>query len=313
MGAEERQKFAADGYLVQRQILDPTALEPLRQTIDRFVDAHTRRLYDSAKIAHLYDGASFRERWARVAREYHRHPNRQPLPRSWGGAELLDRAVYDLYTHPRLTAIATALLGAELTANGDFWVRPMVPQDAHTTFTWHQDSFYYGGQIRPQLQILSVWIPLVDVDERNGCLRLVPGSHRFGAIPKRPAPHGQFEPEREIGCYGAPLDVPLQVGDVLFFHNLALHASGRNQVENQVRWSIDLRYAPTGQSRAWHGLGEEFNLQYPCFTAHSKDPTQVESWEQWRRRWERKNHLRKGPAMGAQKITHRCAGKADGA
>ena len=190
MGAEERQKFAADGYLVQRQILDPTVLEPLRQAIDRFVDAHTRRLYGTAKIAHLYDGASFRERWARVAREYHRHPNRQPLPRSWGGAELLDRAVYDLYTHPRLTAIATALLGAELTANGDFWVRPMVPQDAHTTFTWHQDSFYYGGQIRPQLQILSVWIPLVDVDERNGCLRLVPGSHRFGAIPKRPAPHG---------------------------------------------------------------------------------------------------------------------------
>ena len=111
MGAEERQKFAADGYLVQRQILDPAALEPLRRAIDRLVDGHTRRLYDSAKIAHLYEGAAFQERWARVA---HRHPNRQPLARSWGGAELLDRAVYDLYTHPRITAIATALLGAEL-------------------------------------------------------------------------------------------------------------------------------------------------------------------------------------------------------
>ena len=75
---------------------------------------HTRRLYDSAKIAHLYEGAAFQERWARVDREYQGHPNRQPLARSWGGAELLDRAVYDLYTHPRITAIATALLGAEL-------------------------------------------------------------------------------------------------------------------------------------------------------------------------------------------------------
>ena len=63
MGAEERQKFAADGYLVRRQILDPTALEPLRQAIGRFVDAHTRRLYSAAKIAHLYDGAPEQLGW----------------------------------------------------------------------------------------------------------------------------------------------------------------------------------------------------------------------------------------------------------
>ncbi len=285
LAPEQLQQFAADGYLVVRRILEPTALDPVRQAITRFVDARTRQLHSAAQIAHLYQQASFEKRWARVAREYYQHPERKPLSRNWGGAELLDPVIYDLYTHPRLTAIAASLLGPEVTANGDFWVRPMVPQDAHTTFTWHQDSFYYGGQVAPRLQILSAWIPLVDVDARNGCLRLVPGSHCFGSIPKRPAPNGPFEPEKEIGCYGTPVNVPMQVGDVLVFHNLVLHASGHNQIENQVRWSIDLRYTPTGQSFAWHGMGEQFNVHYPCFKARSEDPARVESWEQWRQRW----------------------------
>jgi ectoine hydroxylase-related dioxygenase (phytanoyl-CoA dioxygenase family) len=31
--------------------------------------------------------------------------------------------------------------------------------------------------------VLSLWIPLFDVDEQTGCLHLVPASHRRGLVP----------------------------------------------------------------------------------------------------------------------------------
>ena len=58
LAAEQRQKFAADGYLVLRQVLEPTALEPVRQVIGRFVDTCIRRLHSAGEIAHLYEQTS---------------------------------------------------------------------------------------------------------------------------------------------------------------------------------------------------------------------------------------------------------------
>ena len=51
-----------------------------------------------------------------------------------------------------------------------------------------------------------------------------------------------------------------------------------------VRWSIDLRYMPTGQSYAWHAEGDNFDQVYPGFIARGVDPDQVTSWEGWRNR-----------------------------
>ena len=36
---------------------------------------------------------------------------------------------------------------------------------------------------------------------------------------------------------------------------LTLHTGGKNATDG-VRWSIDLRYSPTGQSFAWHQMGD---------------------------------------------------------
>jgi len=123
------------------------------------------------------------------------------------------------------------------------------------------------------------------VNEENGCLRLIPGSHRFGDIPQRTNEHDQQEPEEDVTCYGTPRSEPMRVGDVLVFTNLTLHASGENGVEDHVRWSIDLRYMPSDQSFEWHVLGDEFNINFPCFVACSAEPERVTSWEQWRDRW----------------------------
>ena len=280
----QRDTFAADGYLVLRQLCDEAVLEPVRQLIARYVDGQIRAMHQRSQIRSLYAEAPFAERWALAVRDYNRDPENPPLARNWGQRSLLDRAVYQLLTYPPLTDLAADLLGPELTANGDYWVRPKIPNDPSTTFAWHQDSFYYGGEVRSELRILSVWIPLVDADEENGCLSFVPGSHCHGAIPWRDTGDGQREPIADVTRYGPARPEPVQVGDAIAFDNRTLHASGHNTTDSEVRWSIDVRYMPTGQSYAWHSSGDEFDRIYPGFVARSADPERVTSWEEWRDR-----------------------------
>ena len=281
----QRDRFARDGYLVARQLLDDGVLQPVRAITARYVETLAQEFHAAGLISDRHEQAQFEQRWALLADQYLQAPDHEPLPHLWGGRHLIDRTIYELYTDPRLTGLAASLLGPELTANGDFWVRPMIPDDTNTMLTWHQDSFYYGGTTASQLQILSVWIPLVDVHERNGCLKLIPGSHQFGPIQSRKNEDGRLEPAEDIHQFGTPTDEPMQAGDVLAFHNLTLHSSGIHSVPRQVRWSIDLRYMRADEGFDWHIFGDGFDRRYPTFTAHSADPQKVMSWEQWRAKW----------------------------
>src|SRR5207302_2087603 len=64
----------------------------------------------------------------------------------------------------------------------------------------------------------------------------------------------------------------------LFMHRLTMHSSLRN-LSNEVRWSFDLRYQPTGQPTVRDWL--------PAFVARSrKEPSQeIRDWRQWADLW----------------------------
>lgn len=277
--------FDYNGYVILRQQFDNQDLDPVREAIAAQVERMSQQYQAQGQIDQTFDDAPFDRRWAHIAAAASQTSD-APLPWIWGGAELLDKAVYELYTDERLTAPAAALLGPELMANGDFWVRPKVPGHGGTTLEWHQDSFYYGGQSDPgRLVILSAWIPLVDTDADNGCMRIIPGSHRHGAVPAHRTEAGQMAPDHDVARYGEAIDLPMRAGDVLLFHNLTLHASGHNRTADQVRWSIDLRYMRANQGFGWHHMGDDFNRRFPCFVARSDQPGQVGSWEEWQARW----------------------------
>lgn len=206
---------------------------------------------------------------------------------------MLNEAVYNLIADPRLTDIMASLLGPEISANGDYWIRPKVPGDPITTLAWHQDSNYYIGKgdsdtvdamSDPGGKVLNMWLPLVDVNEHNGCLKLVRGSHRHGTIAARRNELGHWTPVEEVSRYGTVANEPMQLGDVLIFNYLTLHASGNNDSDH-VRWNIDLRYSPIGQVVHWHKLGDKLDSIFSGFVARSDDPTKVMSWEQWQDKW----------------------------
>lgn len=76
---------------------------------------------------------------------------------------------------PKLGSIANRLTGKPVRIWHDHALTKM-PGDSRAT-AWHQDLPYWP---MTETGALSCWTALEDVDETNGCMQFIPGSHRFG-------------------------------------------------------------------------------------------------------------------------------------
>jgi ectoine hydroxylase-related dioxygenase (phytanoyl-CoA dioxygenase family) len=100
----------------------------------------------------------------------------------------------------------------------------------------HQDDGY--GQLDPPLDV-TVWTALTDTNAANGCLVIVPGSHRAGLTPHTSA-------ETNVVLLEAPstteaVVVPLGAGEAVLFSGLTLHGSGPN-LSDAPRVGMHARY-----------------------------------------------------------------------
>ena len=79
---------------------------------------------------------------------------------------------------------------------------------------------------------LHIWCPLIDVDQTNGCLKAIPGSHTFfkhlSAVTGNPAPYDPVRQILEKECF---VSVPMQAGSAFIFDERLLHCSEENQTD----------------------------------------------------------------------------------
>jgi ectoine hydroxylase-related dioxygenase (phytanoyl-CoA dioxygenase family) len=112
---------------------------------------------------------------------------------------------------------------------------------------WHQEYPYNLTSDNA----VTLWLPLVDVDETNGCLRLAPGTHRLGALPvrvkdalneRRNANETlEIDDLDAVLARHAKLSAPTAAGDALVFHTFLLHRSQPNR-SRATRWTLQARY-----------------------------------------------------------------------
>ena len=139
--------------------------------------------------------------------------------------------------HPKIKDICHDLIGDEVRLYWDQSVYKKTGKEQE--FPWHQDNGYTF--IEPQ-QYLTLWIPLVDVDERNGCPWIAPGVHKRGTLEHWLTPVG-FKCLQDVPDAVA---VPAKAGDVIAFSSLAPHRTGPNLNKGSVRKAYILQYAPDG-------------------------------------------------------------------
>lgn len=108
--------------------------------------------------------------------------------------------------------------------------------DERSDIPVHQDNGY--GRLEPMTDV-TVWVPLVDTDEVNGGLHVIPGSHEGGLLPHEPA--GVNPVLVESAAPGTPVPLALRAGEGVAFTGLTLHGSGPNRGP-AVRPAFYVRY-----------------------------------------------------------------------
>jgi hypothetical protein len=117
----------------------------------------------------------------------------------------------------------------------EFWYDQFLakpPRDGAPTY-WHQDEAYWGRNLDERG--ITCWLPLHDVDERNGCMHFVDRGHRDGILAHRQPEHIQSdllfcEPDetRVVAC-------PIRAGSVTFHHGKTPHMTPPNRSESWRR------------------------------------------------------------------------------
>jgi ectoine hydroxylase-related dioxygenase (phytanoyl-CoA dioxygenase family) len=243
-----RQEFETQGYTIVRGFLEPEVVAGARAEMMGLVEREAETLLAAGKIDQPYADAPFETRLAQL---YAAHPDE--APRSYR-RELHLAGLFPLFFHPGLLDIAEFFLGGEIRLYPNYTARPKLPDNVLTEVLWHQDGGYTSGQVE-MLRMLNVWTPLVPATVENGCMQFIPGTHRLGVVPhERRAYYLEIASDYLEPRVSQAVDIELDPGDVVLFHNLLFHRGQPNHART-VRWSLDWRYQDASQPtmRAEHG------------------------------------------------------------
>lgn len=291
--AEHLDQFQHEGYVVARDVLAPD--EDLQPVIDEYaevLDQMARRMHAAGEIRSTYAELPFEQRAIAIVKDAGAF-DQQAFDISFPAHSALKPetgfhfgpAVFSLLRNRRMLDAVESIIGPEITSNPIQHVRMKVPEhlihaDKRTSLNaqtgWHQDNGVVQSEADDS-DLLTVWFPLTESSERNGCLTVVPRSHAEGlrvhcSDSRQSQIPAQLVPDERI----RPL--PMSPGDVLFMHQRCMHASLAN-VSDEIRWSLDIRYHPTGQPS-----GRDF---YPSFVARSRANPDSELHDPvaWRQSW----------------------------
>lgn len=233
--AELKSSFDANGYLVVPDVVTGDALAELRTMVDRVLDGDLppqRRNrggslddYDIQWEPGLQHDVTLprRERVRVVFHLCHTHDF------FWQHA-----------TRPEILDVIEALIGPDITLYTDqMFVKPA----RHgTEVPFHQDSGYWPWADPPHL--LSCWFAIDDVTIANGCVHMLPGSH------KALLPHRHFEGPQSHGLLESDVDasretpIEMAAGSMCIHHSLTVHRSFANRSDRGRRGLVTI-YLPS--------------------------------------------------------------------
>jgi len=106
----------------------------------------------------------------------------------------------------------------------------------------HQDGYYF--MLEPS-EAVTMWLALEDVDEENGCVRYIPGSHLMGV--RNHAKTSTLGFSQGISDYGsddyaAEKLFPAKPGDLLIHHAMTIHRADGNSSSTRNRQALGFIY-----------------------------------------------------------------------
>jgi len=149
--------------------------------------------------------------------------------------------VFRMVSHPNVLDAVESVLGPNLIVWSSQWF-PKMPGDK-TYVSWHQDATYWG--LHPP-NVTTAWIALSESCPENGCMRVIPGTHRGNLLPQREtyARDNVLSRGQEIAVEvdeSQAVDLVLHPGELSLHHVGIVHGSNKNN-SDQPRIGIAVRY-----------------------------------------------------------------------
>lgn len=213
---EQVRHFVEQGYLVVQGLVSPADIERLKQD----TLALARGVYPCSSlkpVAPELDDRAVLESLLCIHQPHYVSP-----------------VMREFVSHAGIAQVLSRIVGAHL----PFWdgsvkcmqsmlfVKPPGKQGQG----WHQDEVYIPTRDR---SLCGAWIAIDDATRENGCLRVLPGSHRTGYLHPWRA-HGrpnEFDGPMEMCGFDESREVLVEVpaGSVVFFNGYLLHRSTKNR------------------------------------------------------------------------------------
>ncbi len=222
-------KFKTQGYLRGSKVISDAEVDKLRAEIERVIRERKRRNVRQPVLCHNFTGDEKAPVWQIV--------------NIWEASRPFAR----LIRHPVICEEIAQLTGAGTLRiwHDQIQYKPAARGGVNM---WHQDAPLWP--ILAPMTEVSAWVALDDVDEENGCMSMVPGSHRWGDHMKYLATWKDFVkdvPKKFEGHKVTVRSCPVRKGEVHYHHALTWHGSHAN-TSGGPRRAIALHFM-TGETR----------------------------------------------------------------
>ncbi|KAJ9582219.1 hypothetical protein L9F63_003429, partial [Diploptera punctata] len=225
----QRKFYEENGYIVIPKLIEDNQIEKYRQ---RFLDVCNGKIPKGHMT--LMKESSLRKTDAKGERLYYKLQDfvwDDVLSDYIHDPKVLDYV--ECFTGPNIKAMHTMLINKPPDSGKMTSIHPL-----------HQDLHYFP--FRPADRIVAAWTAMERVDEDNGCLVVIPGSHKGDLLP-----HDYPKWDQGVnkafhsveGFEDHPLiSLKMEKGDTVFFHPILIHGSGVN-ITKQMEEAISCHYA----------------------------------------------------------------------
>ena len=260
LSEEQKAFYAENGYLLVEDAVSPAQLERIRQITDDLTEA-SRSVTASNEVYDLDAGHSAAEpRLTRI-----KIPHKQ------------DPYFWEVLRNSAMTEVLTDLLGPDTTILTSK-LNTKAPGGGRA-IEWHQDWMFYP---HTNDDLLAFGLMLEDVDEANGPLMVVPGSHR-GPLLSHMANGvfaGAIDPDDPLFAREKAVTLTGKAGSMTVHHVRILHGSAPNLSDRARRilfyecaagdaWPIlgsNSYFHALGQRKFWADLQDRTITGSPCLT-----------------------------------------------
>ena len=208
--------FVENGYVAVPDVIDADELEELKSDIVRLA----RGEYPCENIKRISDAVDDTEVLKSILCIHQPH--------------FVSPVIEKYVRHPKICGILSQITAAHLPwwdgsvkcMQSMYFVKPPKFQGQ----AWHQDEIYIPTRDR---SLIGAWIAVDDATEENGCLWIIPGSHKTGYLyPQREHEKSEeFDFAPESYGFDESVEVPVEVkaGTLVFFNGYLLHRSRKNR------------------------------------------------------------------------------------